>query len=159
LITLQNKTSHIRQCFIYQGFIHWGFVGVSASVLPSSHLSSSSSSRCGVARTSLCTSPSPLSVVFSLVALVSRTKRFFPTFLGTLATSACRDPLHSFEGKKRGLCSCGVVKGFLRRRKQHTGVVVGAAAAMSRVYVGNLDPRATERELEDEFRGYGVLRR
>jgi RNA recognition motif-containing protein len=30
---------------------------------------------------------------------------------------------------------------------------------MSRVYVGNLDPRATERELEDEFRVYGVLRR
>ncbi len=111
------------------------------------------------ARTSLCTSPSPLSVVCILVALVSRTKRFFPTFLGALATSACRDPFHSFEGKKRGLWSFGVVKGFLRRRKQHTGVVVGAAAAMSRVYVGNLDPRATERELEDEFRGYGVLRR
>lgn len=30
---------------------------------------------------------------------------------------------------------------------------------MSRVYVGNLDPRVTERELEDEFRVYGVLRR
>ncbi|KAK7361914.1 hypothetical protein VNO77_04006 [Canavalia gladiata] len=29
---------------------------------------------------------------------------------------------------------------------------------MSRVYVGNLDPRATERDLEDEFRLYGVLR-
>eukprot|EP00262_Sarcandra_glabra_P014920 TRINITY_DN4489_c0_g2_i1.p1 TRINITY_DN4489_c0_g2~~TRINITY_DN4489_c0_g2_i1.p1 ORF type:complete len:205 (+),score=15.23 TRINITY_DN4489_c0_g2_i1:97-711(+) len=29
---------------------------------------------------------------------------------------------------------------------------------MSRVYVGNLDPRTTERELEDEFRVYGVLR-
>ncbi|XP_010271961.1 PREDICTED: serine/arginine-rich splicing factor RSZ21A [Nelumbo nucifera] len=29
---------------------------------------------------------------------------------------------------------------------------------MSRVYVGNLDPRVTERELEDEFRVYGVLR-
>ncbi|KAI7757291.1 hypothetical protein M8C21_019202 [Ambrosia artemisiifolia] len=29
---------------------------------------------------------------------------------------------------------------------------------MSRVYVGNLDPRVTERELEDEFRSYGVLR-
>ncbi|KAJ7298998.1 hypothetical protein O6H91_05G113900 [Diphasiastrum complanatum] len=29
---------------------------------------------------------------------------------------------------------------------------------MSRIYVGNLDPRATERELEDEFRVYGVLR-
>eukprot|EP01018_Ginkgo_biloba_P033721 Gb_16463 [translate_table: standard] len=29
---------------------------------------------------------------------------------------------------------------------------------MSRVYVGNLDPRATEREVEDEFRPYGVLR-
>lgn len=31
--------------------------------------------------------------------------------------------------------------------------------AMSRVYVGNLDPRVTERDLEDEFRIYGVLRR
>ncbi|KAJ9563820.1 hypothetical protein OSB04_008980 [Centaurea solstitialis] len=30
--------------------------------------------------------------------------------------------------------------------------------AMSRVYVGNLDPRVSERELEDEFRVYGVLR-
>ncbi|OVA07615.1 RNA recognition motif domain [Macleaya cordata] len=29
---------------------------------------------------------------------------------------------------------------------------------MSRVYVGNLDPRVAERELEDEFRVYGVLR-
>ncbi|XP_068648582.1 serine/arginine-rich splicing factor RSZ21A-like [Aristolochia californica] len=29
---------------------------------------------------------------------------------------------------------------------------------MSRVYVGNLDPRVTERDLEDEFRVYGVLR-
>lgn len=30
---------------------------------------------------------------------------------------------------------------------------------MSRVYVGNLDPRVTERDLEDEFRIFGVLRR
>ncbi|GMP58039.1 hypothetical protein CsSME_00021857 [Camellia sinensis var. sinensis] len=29
---------------------------------------------------------------------------------------------------------------------------------MSRVYVGNLDPRVTEGEIEDEFRIYGVLR-
>ncbi|XP_038713821.1 serine/arginine-rich splicing factor RSZ21-like isoform X4 [Tripterygium wilfordii] len=29
---------------------------------------------------------------------------------------------------------------------------------MSRVYVGNVDPRVTERELEDEFRMFGVLR-
>ncbi|XP_047337710.1 serine/arginine-rich splicing factor RSZ22A-like [Impatiens glandulifera] len=29
---------------------------------------------------------------------------------------------------------------------------------MSRVYVGNLDPRVSERELEDEFRIYGVIR-
>ncbi|CAN6454013.1 unnamed protein product [Victoria cruziana] len=29
---------------------------------------------------------------------------------------------------------------------------------MSRVYVGNLDPRVAERELEDEFRVHGVLR-
>ncbi|KAM0936496.1 putative transcription factor interactor and regulator CCHC(Zn) family [Dioscorea sansibarensis] len=29
---------------------------------------------------------------------------------------------------------------------------------MARVYVGNLDPHVTERELEDEFRIYGVLR-
>ncbi|KAF8389318.1 hypothetical protein HHK36_026012 [Tetracentron sinense] len=29
---------------------------------------------------------------------------------------------------------------------------------MSRVFVGNLDPRVSERELEDEFRAYGVLR-
>lgn len=30
---------------------------------------------------------------------------------------------------------------------------------MSRVYVGNLDPRVSERELEDEFRIFGVIRR
>ena len=30
---------------------------------------------------------------------------------------------------------------------------------MSRVYVGNLDPRVSERELEDEFRVYGVLKK
>ncbi|KAG9155514.1 hypothetical protein Leryth_009930 [Lithospermum erythrorhizon] len=29
---------------------------------------------------------------------------------------------------------------------------------MTRVYVGNLDPRVSERDLEDEFRLYGVLR-
>ncbi|CAH9073958.1 unnamed protein product [Cuscuta epithymum] len=29
---------------------------------------------------------------------------------------------------------------------------------MARVYVGNLDPRVLDRELEDEFRVYGVLR-
>ncbi|KAK6931083.1 Zinc finger, CCHC-type, partial [Dillenia turbinata] len=29
---------------------------------------------------------------------------------------------------------------------------------MSRVYVGGLDPRVSERDLEDEFRVYGVLR-
>ncbi|XAR48055.1 hypothetical protein NMG60_11030760 [Bertholletia excelsa] len=29
---------------------------------------------------------------------------------------------------------------------------------MTRVYVGNLDPRVSERDLEDEFRIYGVLR-
>ncbi|TVU29313.1 hypothetical protein EJB05_20876 [Eragrostis curvula] len=31
-------------------------------------------------------------------------------------------------------------------------------ALMARVYVGNLDPRATAREIEDEFRVFGVLR-
>ncbi|GJU91342.1 serine/arginine-rich splicing factor RSZ21 isoform X1 [Tanacetum coccineum] len=30
---------------------------------------------------------------------------------------------------------------------------------MSRVYVGNLDPRVSEREIEDEFRTFGVIRR
>ncbi|GAB2242153.1 hypothetical protein Droror1_Dr00018928 [Drosera rotundifolia] len=30
---------------------------------------------------------------------------------------------------------------------------------MARVYVGNLDPRVSERDLEDEFRVFGVLRR
>ncbi|XP_039849173.1 serine/arginine-rich splicing factor RSZ23 isoform X2 [Panicum virgatum] len=29
---------------------------------------------------------------------------------------------------------------------------------MARVYVGNLDPRVTAREIEDEFRTFGVLR-
>ncbi|PKA52862.1 Serine/arginine-rich splicing factor RSZ21 [Apostasia shenzhenica] len=29
---------------------------------------------------------------------------------------------------------------------------------MSRVYVGNLEPRVSERDLEDEFRVYGVIR-
>ncbi|XP_018482825.1 serine/arginine-rich splicing factor RSZ22 isoform X2 [Raphanus sativus] len=29
---------------------------------------------------------------------------------------------------------------------------------MSRVYVGNLDPRVSERDLEDEFRIYGVIK-
>ncbi|KAF4390398.1 hypothetical protein G4B88_024404 [Cannabis sativa] len=29
---------------------------------------------------------------------------------------------------------------------------------MSRVYVGNLSPRVTERDLEDEFRAFGVIR-
>ncbi|KAJ9702882.1 hypothetical protein PVL29_004566 [Vitis rotundifolia] len=34
----------------------------------------------------------------------------------------------------------------------------GIFETMSRVYVGNLDPRVTERELEDEFRVFGVIR-
>ncbi|GLT50290.1 hypothetical protein SLA2020_237850 [Shorea laevis] len=29
---------------------------------------------------------------------------------------------------------------------------------MSRVYVGKLDPEVSERDLEDEFRAFGVLR-
>ncbi|KAE8716532.1 Serine/arginine-rich splicing factor RSZ21 [Hibiscus syriacus] len=29
---------------------------------------------------------------------------------------------------------------------------------MARVYIGNLDPRVTERDLEDEFKIFGVLR-
>ena len=33
------------------------------------------------------------------------------------------------------------------------------AELMARVYVGNLDPRVTAREIEDEFRTFGVLRR
>lgn len=37
--------------------------------------------------------------------------------------------------------------------------LTGEFETMSRVYVGNLDPRVTERELEDEFRVYGVIRR
>nr|KJB68434.1 hypothetical protein B456_010G245400 [Gossypium raimondii]KJB68435.1 hypothetical protein B456_010G245400 [Gossypium raimondii] len=36
-----------------------------------------------------------------------------------------------------------------KKRKTHT---------MSRVYVGNLDPRVSERDLEDEFRVFGVIR-
>ena len=33
------------------------------------------------------------------------------------------------------------------------------AEFMARVYVGNLDPRVTAREIEDKFRTFGVLRR
>ena len=33
------------------------------------------------------------------------------------------------------------------------------AELMARVYVGNLDPRVTAREIEDEFRTFGVLKR
>nr|CAB3467313.1 unnamed protein product [Digitaria exilis] len=32
------------------------------------------------------------------------------------------------------------------------------SVAMARLYVGNLDPRVTAGELEDEFRTFGVLR-
>ena len=38
-------------------------------------------------------------------------------------------------------------------------VVLLQAELMARVYVGNLDPRVTAREIEDEFRTFGVLRR
>ncbi|KAF3658496.1 Serine/arginine-rich splicing factor RSZ21A [Capsicum annuum] len=37
-------------------------------------------------------------------------------------------------------------------------LTLGYYSEMSRVYVGNLDPRVTERELEDEFRVFGVIR-
>lgn len=33
------------------------------------------------------------------------------------------------------------------------------AGKMARVYVGNLDSRVTERDLEDEFRAFGIIRR
>jgi hypothetical protein len=33
------------------------------------------------------------------------------------------------------------------------------SVVMARLYIGNLDPRVTARELEDEFRTFGVLRR
>ncbi|KAG7032266.1 Serine/arginine-rich splicing factor RSZ21, partial [Cucurbita argyrosperma subsp. argyrosperma] len=36
--------------------------------------------------------------------------------------------------------------------------LLGSFDTMTRVYIGNLDPRVTERELEDEFRMFGVLR-
>lgn len=39
------------------------------------------------------------------------------------------------------------------------GGMIGSFLIMSRIYVGNLDPRVSERELEDEFRTYGVIRR
>lgn len=37
--------------------------------------------------------------------------------------------------------------------------LAGNIDTMSRVYVGNLDPRVSERDLEDEFRRFGVIRR
>uniref|UniRef100_A0A0A0KTR0 RRM domain-containing protein n=1 Tax=Cucumis sativus TaxID=3659 RepID=A0A0A0KTR0_CUCSA len=36
--------------------------------------------------------------------------------------------------------------------------VLRSFVTMTRVYIGNLDPRVTERDLEDEFRMFGVLR-
>uniref|UniRef100_A0A251SXU5 Putative zinc finger, CCHC-type, Nucleotide-binding alpha-beta plait domain protein n=1 Tax=Helianthus annuus TaxID=4232 RepID=A0A251SXU5_HELAN len=38
------------------------------------------------------------------------------------------------------------------------GVIDKLLLKMSRVYVGNLDPRVSEREIEDEFRTFGVIR-
>lgn len=35
----------------------------------------------------------------------------------------------------------------------------GTCIRMARVYVGNLDDRVSARDLEDEFRVFGVLRR
>lgn len=37
--------------------------------------------------------------------------------------------------------------------------MTGFSDKMSRVYVGNLDSRVSERDLEDEFRVFGVIRR
>ncbi|KAI7739076.1 hypothetical protein M8C21_005235 [Ambrosia artemisiifolia] len=37
--------------------------------------------------------------------------------------------------------------------------ILGLLLKMSRVYVGNLDPRVTDREIEDEFRAFGVIRK
>ncbi|KAL5127804.1 Serine/arginine-rich splicing factor RSZ22 [Glycine soja] len=37
-------------------------------------------------------------------------------------------------------------------------IASGSSEKMSRVYVGNLDSRVTERDLEDEFRVFGVIR-
>ncbi|MQM06640.1 hypothetical protein Taro_039465 [Colocasia esculenta] len=41
------------------------------------------------------------------------------------------------------------------REREHGYVYV--VTRMTRVYIGNLDSRVSERDLEDEFRAYGVL--
>ncbi|CAA0370935.1 unnamed protein product [Arabidopsis thaliana] len=57
------------------------------------------------------------------------------------------------EGELRGMSGYHAVVMFSSLSSKTRGNL-----RMSRVYVGNLDPRVTERELEDEFRSFGVIR-
>uniref|UniRef100_A0A0E0NHM7 CCHC-type domain-containing protein n=1 Tax=Oryza rufipogon TaxID=4529 RepID=A0A0E0NHM7_ORYRU len=49
-------------------------------------------------------------------------------------------------------------KGILAQLAGYLTALSRSSALMARVYVGNLDPRVTAREIEDEFRVFGVLR-
>ncbi|KAK8963034.1 Serine/arginine-rich splicing factor RSZ21A [Platanthera guangdongensis] len=64
-----------------------------------------------------------------------------------LGTGSGNQPYYylSFEIQKQPVCIT---------KMQYTEFVT----TMSRVYVGNLEPRVSERDLEDDFRVYGVIR-
>ena len=66
------------------------------------------------------------------------------------------DDEHESRGSLRGGLKIAIRPGLIV-----TGFFSGreCSATMTRVYVGNLDPRVSDRDLEDEFRMFGVLRR
>ncbi|KAL5973926.1 hypothetical protein ACLOJK_030585 [Asimina triloba] len=82
--------------------------------------------------------------LFHRIVAIVRTPRLINSLLGFCSFSLSR--LSAFQ-RKISAVSRGAF--IMRKAGPHS---------MSRVYVGNLDPRVTERELEDEFRVYGVLR-
>ncbi|KAI4998560.1 hypothetical protein ZWY2020_053902 [Hordeum vulgare] len=80
-----------------------------------------------------------------------------PPCFSPVPTSTRRVPVRRTPSRPHPIAAPAAV----RRRRVPAGrpEKVGWSAAMARVYVGSLDPAVTARELEDEFRVFGVLRR
>ncbi|KAI4976538.1 hypothetical protein ZWY2020_050145 [Hordeum vulgare] len=79
-----------------------------------------------------------------------------PPCFSPVPTSTRRVPVRRTPSRPHPIAAPAAV----RRRRVPAGrpEKVGWSAAMARVYVGSLDPAVTARELEDEFRVFGVLR-
>ncbi|QHN87711.1 Serine/arginine-rich splicing factor [Arachis hypogaea] len=63
-----------------------------------------------------------------------------------------------YTSRRNRAVGCRRLLGFFASSSPHRFRHLLKTETMSRVYVGNLDSRVTERDLEDEFRVFGVIR-